>query len=673
MFIGVQFTAPTIGGLFSEGLKRLNLCVADQFDGYVVDHIDIDPTTKFGTGSAFTAVIPVSGHGDSSVAAHAVSYGQDVTVHVVSVSDLAGNDAGPSTTLGIPLTIVFDLRFDVSGSSTALTLSYQSVTSSFATSDQLNQLDAILKTRLPTQTEALDLVALTAGLGVAGSPAQAGAAVSGDGSLVEFRLELTSVAASDNLVAWEGFFSSGPDTDFTGGGAEDWALWLTVDGLEESLSALFTNGLKGSTSFRLDSGIDVAWQPSKPGFVVTFNGDVINACTCFWSTIDVNVDVTITIDFSIDNGFIRYDIHTDHSSNQWELFCCELTSALFWPVIGAIMMGGGQIDVGDYILGWLGGPLGVFIAGIVAASTQSTPIPSSALGPTCTKDDDSDFHCLVSIPQSGPPASPCGPPGVDSRVPTTISGTSAGVVLPGILAVAGTDAVHRASQPTLSCTVNDFSWLFPDPTCSGLEGNFTMSASVVLTGSGDIPLQFCGATVIGDNASAYQAYLTVEYSYCPMVVTVHVDVPTGAPDAGPCQVLMQTTGGARVVTLHPIPQLTPEQIKEWQQAVERWRLEHCYTLLDPWYRMFHQFNPKWLVDPPVDVGDPARKEHVWEIVVAGAVPGDTIGAFGPGGEQLGAAEVNAAGVARLNVVTTPELPGGGLSTENAVGTCHRDR
>lgn len=667
MFIGVQFTATTLGGLFSEGLKRLDLCVTDQFDGYVVDHIDIDPTTKFGTGSAFTAVIPVSGHGDTSVQANAVSYSQDVTVHVVSVSDLVTNDAAPSTTLGVPFTIVFDLRFDVSGSSTALTLAYQSVTSSFATSDQLNQLDTILKTHLPPQTEALDLVALTAGLGVVGSPAQAGAGVSGDGSLVEFRLELTSVAASDNLVAWEGFFSKGPDTDFTGGGSQDWALWLTVDGLEESLSALFTNGMKGSTSFRLDSTVDVAWQPSKPGFVVTFNGDVINACTCFWSTIDVNVDVTVTINFSIDSGLIRYDVHSDHSSNQWELFCCELTSALFWPVIGAIMMGGGQIDVGDYVLGWLGGPLGVFIAGIVAASTQSTPIPSSAIGPTCTKDDDSDFHCLVAIPQSGPPASPCGPPAVDNRVPTTVSGISAGVVLPGILAVAGTDTVRRASQPTLACTVNDFSWVFPAPTCSGIEGSFTMSASIVLTGSGDIPLLFCGASVIGDNASAYQAYLTVEFSYCPMVITVHVDVPVGLPDEGPCQVLVQTTGGARVVTLHPIPQPTPEQIKEWQQAVERWRLENCYTLLDPWYRLFHRFNPRWLVDPPVDAGDPSREEHVWEVVVAGAVPGDRIGAFGPGGEQLDAAQVDAAGVVRLNVVTTPELPGGGLRTESASG------
>jgi hypothetical protein len=119
--------------------------------------------------------------------------------------------------------------------------------------------------------------------------------------------------------------------------------------------------------------------------------------------------------------------------------------------------------------------------------------------------------------------------------------------------------------------------------------------------------------------------------------------------------------------LHPIPQPTPEQIKEWQQAAERWRLEHCYTLLDPWYRLFHRFNPRWLVDPPFDAGDPSREEHVWEIVVAGAVPGDTIGAFGPGGEQLGAVQVDAAGVMRLNVVTTPELPGGGLSTEDASG------
>lgn len=133
MFIGVQLSAPTLGGMLSEGLKRLDLCVTDEFDGYVVDHIDIDPTTKFGEGSAFVADVPVSGHGTTSVPAHAVAYSQDVTVHIVQTSDLVPNDAAPTTTLGVPLTITFDLRFDVSGTSTAFTLTYQSVTSLFAT------------------------------------------------------------------------------------------------------------------------------------------------------------------------------------------------------------------------------------------------------------------------------------------------------------------------------------------------------------------------------------------------------------------------------------------------------------------------------------------------------------------------------------------------------------
>jgi hypothetical protein len=49
----------------------------------------------------------------------------------------------------------------------------------------------------------------------------------------------------------------------------------------------------------------VSWKPSTPGLDVTFNGDVINACTCFWSTIDVNVDVTVTVRLSIENGLVR--------------------------------------------------------------------------------------------------------------------------------------------------------------------------------------------------------------------------------------------------------------------------------------------------------------------------------------------------------------------------------
>jgi hypothetical protein len=41
------------------------------------------------------------------------------------------------------------------------------------------------------------------------------------------------VAASDNLIAWEGFFGSGPGTNVVASHGDDWALWMTVDGLEE--------------------------------------------------------------------------------------------------------------------------------------------------------------------------------------------------------------------------------------------------------------------------------------------------------------------------------------------------------------------------------------------------------------------------------------------------------
>ena len=610
MIIGVQFLARTLGALFGEGLKRVDLCVTDQFDGYVVDHIDIDPLTSFGSGSAFVAQIPVNGIPTTHlVPTHAVAYSQAVTVHLVTVSDLETNGDQPTPTLALPLTVTFDLRFDVSGSGTALTLSYQSV-SSLVSDPRIAALDPVLRNHLPPQTEALDLVSLVSALGVTGSPVVAGAAVSGDGSLVEFRLELSDVAASGNLVSWEGFFTGGPDPDFTK--SHDWAVWVSVDGLESSMKKLFTDGLKAnSASFSLVSEVDVAWQPGEPpSLVVTFNGNAIDACTCFWNKIDVNVDVTITITFSIDSGQIRYDIHVDHSSNGLQLFCCEITSALFWPFVGAVMLADKDIDVGEYVGGWLAGPLGVFIAAVVAASTQSTQIPTSSLQGTCTKDDDSHLHCLVPFPSGATPTPPCGPPSIEDRVPSELYGTPAGVVLPGALVIAGEDPIRPASQATLNCAVNDFVWQFPAPTCSGIDGELTMSASVVLSGTGDLPILFCSAVAIGDNAADYQPLITVTYSYCPMVITVHVDVPVGTPLNGPCELLVHTTGGARVLTLHPAPAPSPDEVAAFDKAVLAWRLDHCYTLLDPWYRLFHRFNPKWLVDPSNEGIDPERVSHV---------------------------------------------------------------
>lgn len=676
MFVAVQMSAASLGALLTEGMKRVDLCVTDQFDGFVVDHIALGTRTQFAQGAAYVATIPVSGGTPHSVSAHALSFSQDITVFVASIPELVTSGPGPSLPQAIPLTITFDLRLSVIGGSTAITLAYQSV-SPLVPDPRVDQLDNLLRNRLPPRSQGLDLVALVDGLGLKGNPAHAGAAWMSDSSIIEFRVEITSTAASDNLLAWEGFYTDGPGPDLTRG--DDWAVWVDVEGVKSSMSKVFGDGLQANGSFTLDSGIDIAWQPGEPPrLVVTFNGDALDACTCLWGKIDVNVDVTVTITFSIDQDQIRYDVNVDHSSNQLQLFCCELTAALFWPIIGGTLLADGKISLGKFIGGLLGGPLLVFVAAIVAASEQGTPIPSDQLKGTCTKDSDTDVHCFVTIPSGTTPASVCDAPSIERRVPTHLYGTSAAPngVLPGKLVITGSDTIRSATQPSLDCLAHEFEWRFPEPTCSSLDGTLAMVASVQLQASGDIPLRFCDAVAIGDTAAQYQPFVSVSYSYCPMIVTVEVAVPVGTDLGGPCQLLIWTTGGARVITFAPIPGPTPEQVQEFNLFVLRWRLETCYTKLDDWYRFFQRFNPLWLVDPPSDSIDPERLTHMWEVAVTGVLPGDRIALGGPGGEQVAVATVNAAGFARLGASISGAQIGafgarGGAQSREALLASHR--
>ena len=657
MFLAVQFDTTILGALLGEGFKRLDLCVTDSFDGYLVDRILIDPTTSFAQGSGYLVSLPVSGHTTVNLQAHAVAFSQAISVILVTETDLAAAGPNAAPSISLPLTITFDLRFDVVGGGTALTLTYQSV-SSVAPDPRIALLDAVLKQKLPPQTTSLDLAALVDGLGVTGAPAAAGANLLADGETIEFRLEMTSTQGSNNQLAWEDFYNNGPDRDFHD--TDDWAVWVSVDGLEQSIAKDFTDGLQAnSATFDLVSDVEVAWQPGEPPkLVVTFNGDAIDACICFWNSIDVNTDVTVTITFSIDQGDIRYDIHLDYSANGLQLFCCEVTSALFWPFVGAEMLGGGTIDIGNFIEGILGGPLLVFIAAIVVASSQSAPIPTSALPGTCTKDSDTDTHCLIPVPSGATPPSPCVPPSIETRALKRIFGIGEGLVLPGRMVLTGSDDIHTATQPVLDCVVSDFAWLFPDPTCSGIDGELTMSATVTLSSTQEIPLRLCSVTAIGDTAAAYQPYVTVTFSYCPMVATVHVDVPAWDSTTGPCQLLLQTTAGVRIITLDAVTSLTPAQIQAFDDIVKKWRLVHCYTKLDDWYRHFRRFNPKWSVDPPNYEVDPAREAHGWEVAIGGAITGDTIALFGASGERLTAGQVDAAGNLRLGTFTLPAAQAG---------------
>jgi hypothetical protein len=62
---------------------------------------------------------------------------------------------------------------------------------------------------------------------------------------------------------------------------------------------LVADGMAKSDKFKLTSGPAGTWliPIPQPGMTIDFSGEVIDACTCFWGQIDVDVDVTVKINY----------------------------------------------------------------------------------------------------------------------------------------------------------------------------------------------------------------------------------------------------------------------------------------------------------------------------------------------------------------------------------------
>lgn len=469
------------------------------------------------------------------------------------------------------------------------------------------ELDTKLRQQIGRVTTPLDLASAMTGMG--GGPLHSvwsGLAMSSDGSRVEIRVEFAT-NRDDGVAdsgAWSQFHGGSVDDIVDG---QDWAMLLDKEVLLTAVAATITSAIAGSTDFRLEAGPVYSWEPSLPGVVVNFGGEMIDACDCFWHTLDLDVDVSAQIAFIPEQGLLRTDLHLDHDSNDAELACCELSAAavagFFAATIGVPLFGPKVLVL----------PAAVFIYAIVKASTTPT-LTKPPGGMTKDPNDDEHFWSDQDV------ATALGTPDDIFRLTATRG-------YPGGLAIAGTHQDRELVQGMVSGSIVPFGWREPAFDCSSVKGQFEAHAEVVLSkASGDLEPVFCGAQL---SPPDYQAASTITYDYAPYAAHVNIDLTN--PVAAPARVLAFTQGGVRLFEVAPAPALSKEQADQFRLDVQKWRLETCFTLEDPWFKYFHRFNPKWLIDPAPRI---SRVDRRWQPAFAGLQPGDRIAFTEAGGQEI---------------------------------------
>jgi hypothetical protein len=231
------------------------------------------------------------------------------------------------------------------------------------------------------------------------------------------------------------------------------------------------------------------------------------------------------------------------------------------------------------------------------------------------------------------------------------------------IALAGAVLATPFTPATLSVTSNPFQLRKPSINCGGAgtelvalfgqspESFDILHAEIVVESTGTLPVYLCSFTPLNDPLAVFPA--TSIQSDAPQtraVATVHPPVPpqTYYDAPYPCDILVKTTAGVRLVRLSPPPKLTPEDITRLQ-ALLLAALANCEILTAPWWEHFHEYDPEWSIDP----GNVANVKHLWDVEVNGIAQGETVALTYAGQQSLVVYQGRAGQPVRVSALVAP--------------------
>ena len=457
-----------------------------------------------------------------------------------------------------------------------------------------------------------------------------GVAINTNASVLFIRLEANG--DGNQLTNWDFFFNHSHTSRIS---SRQWALIFDKELLEESIRIRVRNQLNDSDKFDLQTSVSVSWSWSSGAkFNVSFSGEVIDACTCFFSEIDVDTDIDTVVTLSVPhNDTLRTHMYTTYDADDGEVFCCALTAGLFWPIVGIIYLADEDNDVnfGHYIAGILFAFWIPMIGAAVAAGDQSTSKYFDDIDENCEKINDEVVQCEQDLNLNFGDIG-----GVFTA--TTMQAISQGPVLSGTIST-----IPAFNWGTFSLLAYPIGWNITG-SCTG-GGGFQISqfGSFVLQPLGGFVL--CSYGAINDPLGVF-SNITVEelgagarnYIVTPVVSPEYENNPY------PCLIRIITNVGIRILNLGNLTVLSEEEMSELQMKAIMMEA-NCPLIIKvfPW-----QFKKEWLPDPPPDERENVWEE-IWQIVVTDLTQAENISVLDERGRVWAEGVATKYGAAQLSV------------------------
>ena len=443
MFIEFQIDAAKFLARFSYSIETANLCITDTFqlpdqsDTVLVDRLIVEP--------AFL-------QNDSGV----TEVGQPIELYLTSLSRLHTSQSNPPVSLAYRITVYFLLNIVRKNNIPEFNVTFIRVDPGTLPIGA-DTLFHLMASQLPDNKPApIDLKAINNLVGKQLTLVNAGVGLKSDASLLALRLEVDSADFGSN-AAWDQFEAGKIDNHLLG---RDWSLLLDGRLIAAPVTQIFVNAMsKAEQANKWNPKSDPVgrWNPlaSIPRVTVNFSGEVPDACQCFLWSENISLNVTAEVDLSVPAPDkirsvtqLSYDV-----TNEFDLFCCEFTTAFGWAFFGIKYLQQGNLDGWGYLGGLALGPVAVFIGAVYKASNMKlSDLGGLNLPSTCTENKDAnEITCTqdVSFPSN---------PIMGKPTLNIISGLTQGPLLAGTL---GT-LIDQIQPVLVAIDVHQFTWSLAD-------------------------------------------------------------------------------------------------------------------------------------------------------------------------------------------------------------------
>ena len=628
-----QLNTPAFLAAQRNALRSLQICPSPSPGAVLIDKIEFgNNTIRHNVDEEFTVLFDslTSTLPGRNTDGFQTQIAQDVTVFVTTLQDVLSHpNQPPATIIQVHGTLVFDLDFVPNVEECYLQTRFKTLevgqlpalppNSPVTVAQLVGLAETFLRASIPSKSVPAGLNKLTTLFSTF-----VNAGISVDTSLQRIAIRAQIGGNNDaSFFRWQQFFKGDFPDRLEGA---DWSFFIDAGLLTEFVKVKVNQLLDEADIDHLQTfvGCNYSNDGGKAVFTLNVEGiyDLPDPLSTIYRNVHLPMEISVvgpnTLQLGADYGEVLDLIHS--------------------------------FDMIEFLLPSLSNGIEGIIQ--VAIDSALTDVNNSDIAPYCKKVSSHEVQCTKSV-----------------QLPQISSGTSALltkiVALEFGFAVAGTMRSTNLLPTSINTFVREFKFGAPSISCSvasiALVAAFQQNASsarvlhaeAVVDNQGTTPIYLCTWSVMNDTLGAFPpADIRVDAE--PSAISFSLDLRLPPPAyfdlqlPYPCDLLVITTAGTRLLRIQPPPKITQADIDKIVAQVLV-KVGDCEKLTVPW---FEKYKPGWgLVE--VETGTPF--EHLWHVTMTGLDPGQTISLVGSSQQELVRATARAGTPLQISALVAPSI------------------